>query len=72
MKNIKMNKFLKWGLFINTFYLITNRYKVLPDFLSGLIFGIGISLLLLGIYTTNYDIIKLKIWKRNLLKSLRS
>lgn len=68
MKNIKMNKYLKLGLLINVFYLITNRYKLLADFPSGLIFGIGISLSLLGIYTTNHDVIKFRIWKRNLLR----
>lgn len=72
MKNAKMNKYIRWGLLINSFYIGIKQFIAIPDFIACFVMGVGISLLVFGIYTTNHDITKFKICKRNLLKNLRN
>jgi len=72
MRNSKMNKFIIWGLLINSFYTGIKQFTAIPDSISCFVIGVGASLLVFGIYTTNHDITKLKTWKRNLLKGLKN
>ncbi|GAA4057471.1 hypothetical protein [Amphibacillus indicireducens] len=68
MANNKMNKYLLLGLLINSLLLILKRFIDIPDSVAGFGTGLGLSLLIFGIYAMNHDITKLKNWKRYLLK----
>lgn len=68
MKIKQMNLYLSLGLLINAIILSANHFIVLPDFIYGLGLGIGISLELIGIYSINHDINKIKNFKKNLIK----
>lgn len=68
MKDSKVNKYIVLGLLINSIkYLID-----LPYALACFSTGMGIALLIFGLYAMNNDISKLENWKRNLLKSLKN
>lgn len=65
----KQNKLLSLGLFIIGMSLTLKHFSVpIPDFVDGLLVGAGIGLELIGIYTINHDLSKLKKFKRNLFK----
>ena len=65
----KPNKFLSIGLAIIAVMLLLKHFSIqLPDFIEGLGYGIGIAFELIGIYSINHDIHKLKNYKINLLK----
>lgn len=72
MKSAKMNKYMKWGLLINSFYIGIKQFIAIPDSIACFVIGVGASLLVFGIYAANHDITKLKNWKRNLLTNLRN
>ena len=48
--------------------LLLNHFIVLPEFVSGLGLGTGIGLELIGAYSINHDMSKLKSYKMNFLK----
>ena len=65
------NKFLKIGLVIITIMLILHIHLInLPDFFEGLGYGIGIALELIGIYSMNHDVSKLRNFKKEVLKKM--
>lgn len=43
-----------------------------PDALACFSTGMGIVLLLFGLYAMNHDISKFKTWKRNFIKGLKN
>lgn len=69
MKNNKMNKYVKWGLIINTITMTINRFVDIPKVkvISCFLMGIGISLLFFGIITTNHDMTRMKKFKKDLI-----
>lgn len=68
MKGNKVNKYMVLGLLINSIkYLID-----FPDALACFSTGMGIVLLLFGLYAMNHDISKFKTWKRNFIKGLKN
>ena len=68
----KLNNYKCWGLFFNGLFLLGNYFDLFPEFIKGLFAGLGITLILLGIYSENHDISKFKNYKKNLLKNLLS
>lgn len=68
MKNKQMNLYLILGLLINSIIFSVNHFIELPDFISSLGIGIGICLELIGLYSINHDITKIKNFKKNLIK----
>jgi uncharacterized membrane protein len=56
MRNAKMNKFIIWGLLINSFYIGIKQFIAIPDSIACFVIGIGVCLLVFGIYATNHDI----------------
>lgn len=62
----KFTNYLCFGLFLNALYLISNQFDLLPDFIEGLCVGVGLSLILIGIYTENDRISKIRDYKENL------
>ncbi|OLS03500.1 hypothetical protein [Tissierella creatinophila] len=69
MKEGKMNEYIRWGLLLNGLTIGAKQFIVIPDAIVCFIVGIGISLLIFGIYETNHDITKFKKWKRSILKN---
>lgn len=68
MKDNKVNKYMVLGLLISSIkYLID-----IPDALACFSTGLGMVLLIFGIYVAHNDISKLKKWKKNLAKKLIS
>lgn len=57
-----------WSLLINSISISIKHFIEIPDALAGFGTGIGLSLLIFGMYIMNHDITKFKNWKRNLLK----
>ena len=64
MKSAKMNKYMRWGLLINSFYIGIKQFIAIPDSIACFVMGIGISLLVFGIYSTKHDITKFKEWRK--------
>lgn len=63
MKDNKINKYMVLGLLISSIkYLID-----IPDALACFSTGMGIILLIFGIYAMNHDISRFRNWKRSLL-----
>lgn len=48
--------------------VILNHFIILPESVSGLGLGTGIGLELIGVYSINHDMSKLKNYKMNFLK----
>lgn len=64
-----MNKYVKWGLLLNAFSITINQFIEVPDFIMYFIIGIGFSLYVFGMISSNHDMTKFINWKRNLFKS---
>jgi hypothetical membrane protein len=64
MKNYNMYIFL--GLLLNSSFLFVNTVNTVPDFIKGLLSGLGIGLMIIGIYSKNHDLSKFKNFKHNL------
>ncbi len=67
----KFNEYLKWGLLVNVIWLVSSRFNLLPDFIEGFCVGLGIVLLLNGIYIESHNLKKLKKYKRNFLNKIK-
>ena len=59
-----MNKYMVLGLLIISIKYLIN----IPNALACFSTGMGIVLLIFGLYAMNHDITKLKDWKKNLVK----
>lgn len=64
MKDNKVNKYMVLGLLISSIKYLVD----IPDALACFSTGMGITLLIFGLYAMSHDISKFKNWKRNLLK----
>ncbi|MEX6587935.1 hypothetical protein [Paraclostridium bifermentans] len=70
MKNNNIYIFL--GLLINSSSIFLNTFGTVSDFTKGLLFGIGIGLIILGIYYKNHDLSKFKKFKYSLFSKIFS
>lgn len=68
----KLNKYISFGLLINGFWLFSNRFFQLPEFINGFCVGLGITLMLWGAYIENHDVTKIKNFKKNIFIKLRN
>ena len=66
----KFNNYINLGLFFNGIFLLGNGLNFLPEFIKGLCCGLGITLILIGMYSEKHDISKIRSLKRNVLKRL--
>lgn len=64
----KINKTLSIGLLIVAITLLLKHVVQLPEFICGLGYGTGIAFELIGAYSINHDISKLKNFKSSFLK----
>lgn len=64
----KFNNYINLGLFFNGIFLLGNRLNFLSEFIKGLCCGLGITLILIGMYSEKHDISKIRNLKRMLLK----
>lgn len=67
----KLNNYIRFGLLIYAFWMISKEFFQLPEFLNGFCAGLSIVLLLLGAYRENHNINKLKNFKRKVILRLR-
>ncbi len=70
MKNNNIYIFL--GLLINSSSLFLNTFGTVSDFTKGLLFGIGIGLIIIGIYSKNHDLSKFKKFKYSFFSKIFS
>lgn len=68
MKN--HNVYISLGLLLNSSYFFLNNFRSVPDFLMGLLFGSGIGLMIIGVYSKNHDLSKFKNFKHNLFNKV--
>ncbi|CAK7086434.1 hypothetical protein CIW83_05240 [Tissierella sp. P1] len=68
MKNNQMNGYIIWGLLINSIVLGSKQFIEMPEGIYCFGMGVGIALVLFGLYSMNHDTTKIKSFKRNLIK----
>jgi hypothetical protein len=68
MKNHNIYIFL--GLLLNSSFLFLNTFNTVPEFIKGLLSGLGIGLIIIGIYSKNHDLSKFKNFKHNLFNKV--
>lgn len=68
MKNNRLNKYIIWGLLINSIILSVKQFINIQDGISCFGMGIGTALVLFGVYSMNHDTTKIKKFKINLIK----
>ena len=44
-----MKRELKWGIFLQAIYLILKRFLDIPNFILGILLGLGLCLIIIGI-----------------------
>jgi len=68
VKGFKRNWLISIGMLVIAASLVAKNMTKLPDFIYGFGMGVGIGLELIGLYTANHDISKIKRFKRKYLK----
>ncbi|OXX82642.1 hypothetical protein AVM15_17200 [Paraclostridium benzoelyticum] len=68
MKN--HNIYISIGVLLNLTFPFLNNFNALPSFIKGLFSGLGICLIIIGIYSKNHDLSKLKDYKHKLFNKL--
>lgn len=66
----KCNIYILLGILLSSTFPYISRFNSVPDFIKGLFIGAGIGLMIIGIYSKNYDISKFKICKYNLFNKV--
>lgn len=66
----KLNKMTSIGLFIVVLTFILPRFIALPHLILGLGLGVGLTLELIGAYSMNHDISKLRNCKKNMFQKV--
>ena len=60
----KFNNYLNFGLLFNGIWLLSSHFNLFPDFIEGFCAGLGIVLMLNGIYIESHNLNKLKKYKK--------
>lgn len=68
----KCNNYIKFGLLFNGLFLLGNHTNLFPEFIKGLCAGLGLVLILIGMYSENHDISKLRDYKKMIFSRLLS
>lgn len=68
----KCNNYIKFGIFLNGICLLGNHINLLPEFIKGFCIGLSLILILIGMYSENHDISKLRDYKKMLFRTLLS
>lgn len=66
----KRNKYLNFGVCFYVIFLVTNQFNLAPEFIKGLCVGLGLFLMIIGGYSENHDISKIKSFKKIFIKKL--
>ena len=64
----KFNNYIKFGFLFNSIFLFGNCTNLLPEFISGLCAGLGLTLIFIGMYSEKHDISKLRNYKKKVSK----
>jgi len=64
----KPNNYQKIGLLLIAINLSSNQFNILPDILNGFCLGAGTALTLIGAYSCNHDMSKIRNYKTKLIK----
>lgn len=56
MENKKMDRLLLWGIILNALRLALENFTNISDFLSGLLLGMSIVMMLVGIYRMSKEL----------------
>jgi len=66
----KSNWYLRLGLLLAVVPLGLRRFVPIPDVVQGFCTGLGVVLLMLGVYCTSHRVERLRVWKRRLISSV--
>lgn len=62
----KINNYILIGLFFVNIFNLGNAFNIMPDFFKGVFATLGIGYLMYGALAENYDVSKIKKYKKNL------
>ncbi|MDR7856719.1 hypothetical protein [Tissierella sp.] len=68
MRDKQMNKYIIWGLLINSITMSLKYFIEVPDGISCFGMGVGIAMIIFGAYSMKHDTTKIRDFKRNLFK----
>jgi len=66
----KSNWYLRLGLLLAVVPLGLRRFVPIPDVVQGFCTGLGVVLLMLGVYCTSHRVERLRVWKQRLISSV--
>ena len=66
----RCNNCIKFGLLFNAIFLIANHYSIIPEFIKGILAGLGITLMLIGALKENDKLDNLKNHKKTILSKM--
>lgn len=72
MKNNKMNKYMMVGILINSITILAKQLTEIPGNLACFGTGLGLTLLIFGIFVANRDMTKARNFKKNLMRKILS
>ena len=68
----KLNNYTNFGLLFNGIFLLGNSTDLLPEFIKGVCVGLGLILIVIGMYSENHDISKVRSYKKSILNRVLS
>ena len=66
----KCNSYIRFGLLFNAIFLIANHYSFIPEFIKGILAGLGITLMLIGALKESNKLSNLKNHKKVILSKM--
>ena len=66
----RCNNYIKFGLLFNAIFLLANHYSFIPEFIKGILAGLGITLILIGVLQENDKLSNLKNHKKVILSKM--
>ena len=65
----KINNYIAFGLLFNGLFILGNNFNVMPELVKGVLAGLGIGFCVYGALSQKYDVLKIKNYKKKLLKN---
>lgn len=66
----KINNYILIGLFFVNIFNFGNAFNIMPEFFKGVFAALGIGYLMYGALAENYDVSKIKNYKKNLFSRI--
>jgi len=66
----KINSYILSGVFLNSLWLVSNQFQLLPSFIEGLALGLGLVLMAVGMSGDRFGMGKVRRYKLKLVKGV--